>query len=254
MSEKPTDSHPWALSPYTLPTSLPRFRQNCFNFRTEIRKSSVAVCRENSFMLIHSWLKGLSTAQEKRKLNSSSRICPRKPGKITSSLPKTTIPVVEALEDRLAPALFQAPIVTGTGGLNPPAVATTDFNGDGLFDVAVANNRNGNATLSVLFGKGNGTFTQGPIFAIGNSATSSATSVAVGDFNGDGHADIAVADPDPADSSIDFFFGDGNGHFPTSTVDLMTGPPTVIAPSDFNKDSVTDLAVGMSNGQVWWVH
>src|SRR5713226_5486725 len=189
-------------------------------------------------MLIHSWFQGLSTAQEKRKLNSSSRIGSRKPGKITSSHPKTTIPVVEALEDRLAPALFQAPIVTGTGGLNPPAVATTDFNNDGLFDVAVVNNRTNNATLSVLFGKGNGTFNQGPIFAIGNSATS----VAVGDFDGDPlhHADIAVADP--ADNSIDFFFGDGNGHFPTSTVDLMTGPPTVMAPSDFNKDSVTDLA------------
>src|SRR5260370_29924768 len=165
MSEKPTDSHPWVLSPYTLPTSLPRFRQNCFNFRTEIGKSSVAVSRENSFMMIHSWFQGLSTAQEKRKLNSSSRICRRKPGKVTSSHPKTTIPVVEALEDRLAPALFQAPIVTGTGGLNPPASAQTDFSADGLFDVAAVNNRANNPTLSVLFGKGNRTFTQWPLFA-----------------------------------------------------------------------------------------
>ena len=199
-------------------------------------------------MLIHSWFKGFSVAQEKRRLRSSSRIFHRKLGVVNNTCAKPTIPFVEALEDRMAPALFLSPIVTGTGGLNPPAVATTDFDGDHLFDVAVVNNRSGNATLSVLFGKGNGAFSQGPIFAIGNSATS----VAVGDFNGDGKADIAVADP--ADNSIDFFFGDGSGHFPTSTVDLMTGPPTVMAPSDFNKDSVTDLAVGMNNGQVWWVH
>src|SRR5262249_538853 len=146
---------------------------------------------ENSFMLIHSWFKGFSGAQKKRKSTSFSRAFVNKRGKPLNAYPRPTIPVVETLEDRTAPALFLSPIVTGTGGLNPPAVATTDFNNDGLFDVAVANNRTNNATLSVLFGKGNGQFTQGPIFAIGNSATS----VAVGDFNGDGKADIAVADP-----------------------------------------------------------
>src|SRR5262249_54837256 len=142
---------------------------------------------ENSFMLNHSWFKGFLTAPEKRKYRN-------KPKKISSSFRKPTIPVVEALEDRMAPALFLSPIVTGTGGLNPPALATTDLDKDGFFDVAVVNNRSGNPTLSVLFGKGNGQFAQGPIFAIG-SATSRATSVAVGDFNRDGNADIAVADP-----------------------------------------------------------
>src|SRR5438445_13370851 len=99
--------------------------------------SSVAGRAENSFMNIHSWLNRPETAQDK---------------------PKQIQLAVETLEDRLAPALFQAPIVTGTGGLNPVAVATTDFNGDGKFDVAVVNNRANNATLSVLLGNGNGTF------------------------------------------------------------------------------------------------
>jgi hypothetical protein len=199
-------------------------------------------------MLIHSWFNGLSGAQEKRRLRSSRHVFHRTLAAVNNTFAKPTIPFVEALEDRMAPALFLSPIVTGTGGLNPPAVAVTDFNNDGLFDVAVVNNRTNNATLSVLFGKGNGQFTQGPIFAIGNSATS----VAVGDFNGDGKADIAVADP--ADNTIAFFFGNNDGTFSTPVADLMTGPPTVIAASDFNEDHVTDLAVGMSNGQVWWVH
>ena len=163
--------------------------------------------------------------------------------------PKQFQLTVETLEDRLAPALFQAPIVTGTGGLNPVAVATTAFHdGSTIFDVAVVNNRTNNATLSVLGGNGNGTFTQGPIFAVGNSATS----VAVGDFFGAGHADIAVADP--ADNIIAFFRGDGNGGFTFGVSDFMAGGPAVLAPSDFNGNGVvTQLAVGFNNGQVWTV-
>jgi hypothetical protein len=158
-------------------------------------------------------------------------------------------PTIETLEDRMAPALFQAPIVTGTGALNPVSVAIgPDFNNDGNFDIAVVHNRsNNNSILSVLLGNGNGTFAQGPIFAIGNSATS----VAVGDFDGSGHASIAVADP--VDNFIAIFLGHGDGTFTQGVSDFFPvgAGPAVLATSDFNKDHITDLAVGTNNGRVW---
>ncbi len=74
----------------------------------------------------------------------------------------------------------------------PPArsaqsVAVGDFNGDGKFDLAVANYNDG--TVSILLGNGNGTFAAKTDYSAGTPSQS----VAVGDFNGDGKADLAVA-------------------------------------------------------------
>ena len=74
-------------------------------------------------------------------------------------------------------------------GAGPAGEAIADFNGDGNPDVAVANV--GDGTLSVLRGKGDGTFQtarnlKGP-------RTIGPISVAAADFNHDGAPDIAVA-------------------------------------------------------------
>jgi hypothetical protein len=168
----------------------------------------------------------------------------KRPG-TTQGKSKRIKPTIEILEDRMVPALFQAPIVTGTGGLNPVSVAVSDFTPAHNFDLAVVNNRSGGATLSILLGNGNGTFKPGQIFSVGNSATS----VVAGDFNGDGIQDIAVADP--VDNQIGIFLGTGNGTFTQAISDFIPGGPTVLATSDFNKDHITDLAVGNNNGHVW---
>ncbi|MGH8395367.1 MAG: FG-GAP repeat domain-containing protein, partial [Pseudomonas sp.] len=73
-----------------------------------------------------------------------------------------------------------------TGGSFPLSVAVGDFNGDGLADLAVANNGSGN--VSVLLGNGDGTFQATRNFGAGSGPRS----VAVGDFNGDGAQDLAV--------------------------------------------------------------
>ena len=65
-------------------------------------------------------------------------------------------------------------------GDNPWSVAVGDFNGDGIPDLAVANENRVN--VSVLLGKGDGTFLPAQTFPAGVNPSS----VAVGDFNGDG--------------------------------------------------------------------
>jgi FG-GAP-like repeat len=61
------------------------------------------------------------------------------------------------------------------------AVAVGDFNSDGHLDLAVVNyDFSGNGTVSIMLGKGDGTFGPPVSFAAGNSPVFAA----VGDFNG----------------------------------------------------------------------
>ena len=73
----------------------------------------------------------------------------------------------------------------------PIAVAVGDFNRDGVLDLVVADGGFfyfPGTTVSVLLGKGDGTF--GAIQSYGAGGFPS--SVAVGDFNGDGYPDVVV--------------------------------------------------------------
>src|SRR5262245_51638212 len=65
-------------------------------------------------------------------------------------------PAVEVLEDRSLPAVTFSPAVNYATGITPESVAVGDFNGDGKQDLAVANQNSAN--VSVLLGKGDGTF------------------------------------------------------------------------------------------------
>ena len=77
-------------------------------------------------------------------------------------------------------------------GTEPFGVAIGDFNGDGVADLAATNYNSGSTgTVSVLLGDGTGAFTAetGSPYTVGNGPTR----LAAGDFNGDGIADLAVA-------------------------------------------------------------
>jgi uncharacterized protein (DUF2141 family) len=64
-------------------------------------------------------------------------------------------------------------------------------------------------------------------------------SIASGDFNGDGHADLVVANTESDDVSV--LLGDGHGAF-QSHVDLATGAnPVSVAVGDFNGDGHLDI-------------
>ena len=101
---------------------------------------------------------------------------------------------------------FQGPGHFNTGhGTNPYAVATGDFNGDGIQDMVVANYATN--TIGYMQGVGDGTFLPPVTTAVGSGPAA----IVVADFNGDGKLDLAVANFNSNNVSI--LLGNGNGTF-----------------------------------------
>lgn len=144
--------------------------------------------------------------------------------------------------DVTLPTSFISLNLTNFGaGSGPFSVATGDFNGDGKLDLAVANFASNN--VSVLLGKGDGTFQA----AADYSAGSSPQSVAIGDFNGDGKLDLAVANV--GSNNVSLFLGNGDGTFQRA-VNYDAGAasePISVAIGDFNRDGKLDLVVADFN-------
>src|SRR5438094_6890427 len=96
--------------------------------------------------------------------------------------------LVEALEERTVLSFISAP--SYAAGLSPVSLAVADFNGDGTADLAVVDSPYKElGTVSILLGRGDGSFQAPEPYAVGSNPTS----VAVGDFNDDGRLDLAVA-------------------------------------------------------------
>ena len=129
-----------------------------------------------------------------------------------------------------------------TVGIAPNGLAVSDFNNDGVKDLA-ATDSNGN--VWILLGNGTGTFQVGPPIAL-TGANTPAYGVAVGDFNGDGKPDLAVATGAAEFISILLGRGDGTFRSPQNISDPLAQVPAWVAVGDFNGDGKQDLAVALS--------
>ena len=143
---------------------------------------------------------------------------------------------------------FQAAVTYDSGGQRTASIAVADVNGDGKLDLIVGNqcpsgsscNLTKDGSVSVLLGIGDGTFQTAMPYDSGGQG---ALSVAVADVNGDGKADIVVANC----SSSDCVDGEGNG---TAVVLLGNGDGTFQAgvPYDSGGDDASSVAIADLNG------
>jgi hypothetical protein len=134
---------------------------------------------------------------------------------------------------------FQAPVARAFAAAGHSASASSvfaaDFNEDGNMDLAVTDSSTVPGTVSILLGKGDGTFQP----AVDYPTAAKALSVTAGDFNGDGKLDLAVS---ASSGFVSVLLGKGDGTFQPH-VDYATGAyPSSVTVGDFNGDGKLDLA------------
>lgn len=128
---------------------------------------------------------------------------------------------------------FQEPI-----NIPPPtaveSIAVGDFNGDGNPDLAEAGTFGSESGVTILLGRGDGTFEDGDTYPTDTSPES----IAVADLNADHKLDLAIANSEGG--SLDVLLGNGDGTFeaPVPYPIPFCGWVTV---ADVNGDGIPDL-------------
>lgn len=128
---------------------------------------------------------------------------------------------------------FQEPI-----NIPPPtaveSIAVGDFNGDGNLDLAEAGTFGSESGVTILLGRGNGTFVDGETYPTDTSPES----MAVADLNADHKLDLVIANSEGG--SIDVLLGNGDGTF-ESAVPYPILFCTWVTVADVNGDGKPDL-------------
>jgi hypothetical protein len=214
------------------------------------------------------WFRSILESANSASAGASRRTKKRRPQRRRAA---ARLPL-EALEARcLLTFMAQADYAAGQV---PVSVVAADLANNGIQDLVVANGEYFNGyvpvmadTVSVLAGKGNGTFGPPRAFATGASPVS----VAVGDLTGDGKLDIVTGNNSYGVSgdtgSVSVLLGNGDGTFqPYSNLALpgvfpagYTGTTplpqavTSVAVGDMNRDGHPDVVVTAEAGSTCYV-
>jgi hypothetical protein len=130
-------------------------------------------------------------------------------------------------------------------GVNPVSIAVGDLDGDGRQDLAVANEYDTASNgVSVLLGRGDGTFAAETFYAAGSRPRS----VGIGDLDGDGRSDLVVANLYSNDVSV--LLGRGDGTFGPQATFAAGALPVALAIGDWDGDGRKDVAVANASGGV----
>lgn len=134
------------------------------------------------------------------------------------------------------------PAANYTAGINPVGLAATDVNGDGVPDLALLSGYIEPGKVTVLIGRGDGTF-PGPVFY---SVPSSPFDIVAGDFNGDGKPDLATTDFMSA-GLVSVLLNKGDGTFKSHVDSPTESSPSWLATGDFRGVGGLGLVVADSS-------
>lgn len=128
---------------------------------------------------------------------------------------------------------FALPNVVANSEQGPVALTIADFNGDGIQDLAIVNKTSD--TVTVLQGKGDGTFAEFPKSPI--TVGTSPVAIAAGSLSGSSGPALVVANQ--ADNTITVLLGNGDGTFGASTQSPVTvgTTPSAVAIGSFLQGS-----------------